>query len=164
MEICIEMINIIIQIDLVQNMLQLKVISPSASPTDLLISQISPHKPLYLTVLPDKPKDQITMRKRRSKYTLELFLEKAREIHGDKYDYSQITVDDVKGCKSKVPVICNRCSYSWNPTINDHINSKSGCPDCAGNLPWIRATGPNLGLALLVLETRKVSVTSARSA
>lgn len=66
----------------------------------------------------------------------ERFIQRAIEIHGDKYDYSLITSDMIKGQVSKVPMICKTCNYQWSPRINDHINSKSGCPSCAGVLPW----------------------------
>ena len=92
----------------------------------------------------------------KARWTLDRFVMKATAIHGDRYDYSQIKDQDVEGGNSKVPVLCKVCGYCWNPVISDHINSKSGCPDCAGNVPWIRATGPNLGLALLVLDIRSI--------
>lgn len=74
--------------------------------------------------------------KRINKYTLETFVKRAREVHGDKYDYSHVSQEHIKGVKSKIPVICNTCSYHWTPTIDNHINSKRGCLDCAGQAPW----------------------------
>jgi formylmethanofuran dehydrogenase subunit E len=71
-----------------------------------------------------------------ARWTLERFLSKTKEIYGDKFDYSQITNVHIQGQKSKVPVKCNDCDYRWDVTIADHINRKTGCPDCAGNLPW----------------------------
>lgn len=72
----------------------------------------------------------------RRRWTLERFLERAYEIHGDKYNYSAITPDHINGYRSKVPLTCNTCSYEWTPTINDHIYCKSGCPSCSGRVPW----------------------------
>ncbi len=71
-----------------------------------------------------------------AKWTLERFLERAREIHGDKFDYSEVTEDHIKGKRSKVPLLCNTCGYRWSPVINDHINSGSGCPSCTGRVKW----------------------------
>lgn len=69
-------------------------------------------------------------------WTYDRFLIKAIEIHGcEKYNYSLITKDDIKGRDSKVPVICNSCDYNWNPTIGNHINMESGCPNCHGHAP-----------------------------
>lgn len=72
----------------------------------------------------------------RRRWTLERFLERAVEIHANKYDYSAITSDHIKGYRSKVPLTCNTCAYEWTPRIDDHINSKSGCPSCSGRLKW----------------------------
>lgn len=64
--------------------------------------------------------------KRRS--TTEEFIEKARDIHGDKYDYSlveYVSVDD------KVDIICKTCGYVMHQTPRKHL-SGSGCKKCAG--------------------------------
>lgn len=73
---------------------------------------------------------------RRLKWTLERFLERAKEIHKDAYDYSQVREEHIRGHKSRVPVKCKLCSYQWSPIIGNHIYGKYGCPDCAGNVPW----------------------------
>lgn len=72
-------------------------------------------------------------------WTFERFLIKAKTTHGDKFDYSQVTEHHINnGKNSRVPIICNTCEYTWEPTIFSHINGKHGCPDCAGNIPWTR--------------------------
>jgi len=73
------------------------------------------------------------------KWTLERFLEKSAEIHGEKYDYSAIVREDIKGYRSKVPLTCKACFYEWSPSINDHIYNKSGCPSCKSVAPWTLA-------------------------
>ena len=83
----------------------------------------------YIQKVPDK-------RTRIARWTLPLFLERAREIHGDRYDYSVITEGHIKNQKSHVPVICNTCNYQWNPSIGHHINTKRGCPNCSGRVRW----------------------------
>src|SRR3990170_1711179 len=50
-------------------------------------------------------------RKRIGKWTLPLFLERARKIHGNKYDYSQIKEEDIKGARCNIPLKCNTCFY-----------------------------------------------------
>ncbi|CAH6419026.1 Hypothetical protein HVR_LOCUS214 [uncultured virus] len=75
--------------------------------------------------------------KRITKYTLDIFLDRARNIHGTKYDYSKIKPSDINGRDSHVPVKCNTCGHEWNPTIHGHITHKSKCPMCAGNAPWL---------------------------
>lgn len=68
-------------------------------------------------------------------YTLERFLKKARQIHGDKFDYSEVTGEAIRGNKCKVPLRCKECNYRWSPRINNLIQGQ-GCPSCAGKAPW----------------------------
>ncbi|MCK9369653.1 DUF723 domain-containing protein [Candidatus Dojkabacteria bacterium] len=58
------------------------------------------------------------------------FLERARAVHGDKYDYSMV---EYTAAHSKVSIICpEHGKFIQSP--NNHISSKSGCPVCAGNI------------------------------
>lgn len=59
----------------------------------------------------------------------EKFIEKAREIHGDKYDYSNVVYKDAH---SKVCIICPEHGEFWQ-IPNDHTSQRHGCPKCAGN-------------------------------
>lgn len=70
------------------------------------------------------------------KYTLDIFLERAAILHGDKYDFSKVTSKHIKNAYSEVPVTCNICCYKWNPTIATLINKRHGCKRCAGQEPW----------------------------
>jgi Zn finger protein HypA/HybF involved in hydrogenase expression len=56
------------------------------------------------------------------------FFEKAKEIHGDKYDYSLI---EYKNNSSKVKIIC-KIHGVFEQTPNSHISKKCGCPKCVG--------------------------------
>jgi len=72
-----------------------------------------------------------------NKLTLEKFLEKAKTIHGDKYDYSNIKETDIINCYSKIKIKCNKCDYIWNTTTaGSHIYDKRGCPNCSGSIRW----------------------------
>lgn len=62
------------------------------------------------------------------KITLEKFINKARKIHGNKYDYSKVECID---SKTKVCIICPIHGEFWQKP-NKHINCKQGCPKCAG--------------------------------
>lgn len=93
-------------------------------------------KVVPLNVLSQNTVQTQAPRKRITKYTLRIFLERAKEIHGEKYNYSDVTEDHIKGKKSHIPITCNDCEYKWCPSIDGHINSKRGCPGCAGNIPW----------------------------
>src|SRR5437899_1034931 len=69
-------------------------------------------------------------------WSLERFLREAVEIHGDKYDYSNVTEENASKGYNPVPITCRKCNYHWSPLLVSHINGKSGCPKCAGNFPW----------------------------
>nr|DAK67225.1 MAG TPA: endonuclease-like protein [Caudoviricetes sp.] len=57
--------------------------------------------------------------------TFDKFLEKARDVHGDKYDYSKVTVESYK---TKIEIICKEHG-SFFQTINNHLCGK-GCKQC----------------------------------
>lgn len=54
------------------------------------------------------------------------FIEKARKVHSDKYDYSKV---EYKGNKIPVCIICPVHGEFWQ-TPNDHISKKCGCLNC----------------------------------
>ncbi len=60
------------------------------------------------------------------KKTTEQFIEDAKKIHGDKYNYSKVVY---LGNKIKVKIICP-IHDEFKQTPNDHLN-KHGCPECA---------------------------------
>ena len=62
----------------------------------------------------------------RYRLTKDLFEERARVVHGDKYDYSQV---DYKDSKIKVKVIC-QVHGVFEITPNAHVSSKQGCRRC----------------------------------
>jgi glutaredoxin len=60
--------------------------------------------------------------------TLEYYINKANNIHNNKYDYSLIKFE---GVMNKVKIICLQHGV-WEVTLDNHINKKSGCPKCKG--------------------------------
>ena len=60
------------------------------------------------------------------KMTTEEFIEKARKIHGDKYDYSKV---EYINSSTKVCIICSEHGEFWQ-TPNAHIIAKHKCPKC----------------------------------
>ena len=52
------------------------------------------------------------------RYTTEIFIEKAKKIHGDKYDYSLV---DYKGCNIPVKIICNTCGEVFEQKPRKHL-------------------------------------------
>lgn len=61
--------------------------------------------------------------KRTSKNT---FIEKAKEVHGNKYDYSKV---EYINKNTKVCIICPIHGEFWQRPHN-HIQGKQGCPEC----------------------------------
>jgi hypothetical protein len=68
-----------------------------------------------------------------NKVTLNSFLFKCSQIHGDVYDYS--LVKEIKGNNSKVKIICKNHGV-FEQRVSNHINLKDGCPKCAGKGRW----------------------------
>jgi len=60
------------------------------------------------------------------KVSLDEFIKRAKEVHGDKYDYSKV---EYKGMHTKVCIICPEHGEFWQKPSN-HISLKQGCPMC----------------------------------
>ena len=56
--------------------------------------------------------------------TTEQFVKEARQIHGDKYDYSLV---DYINCDKKVKIKCNKCGIIFEQKPYHHINREQGC-------------------------------------
>lgn len=63
-----------------------------------------------------------------SRKTILDFIKQAKEIHGDKYDYSEVIYN---GCEKKIKIKCNICNNIFYPTPNNHLSKTSGCMRCA---------------------------------
>ena len=61
-----------------------------------------------------------------SKKDTEEFVKKAKEIHGDKYNYSKV---EYNGNKNKICIICPEHGEFWQ-TPNNHLNG-CGCKKCS---------------------------------
>lgn len=64
------------------------------------------------------------------KYTLETFIEKAKQIHGDKYDYSQTSITNLDE-KGRIKIICP-IHGEFFQTIDNHLRGQE-CKYCAKN-------------------------------
>lgn len=61
--------------------------------------------------------------------TLDSFINKAKTVHGDKYDYSCVEYVD---SKTKVSIKCLKEGHGlFFCKPGDHLNNKTGCPKCA---------------------------------
>lgn len=61
-----------------------------------------------------------------NKSTLEDFIEKAKEVHGGKYDYSMV---EYKNSHTKVKIFCNTCKKYFYQTPTQHTRGR-GCRTC----------------------------------
>ena len=52
--------------------------------------------------------------------TTEKFVKQAKEIHGDKFDYSQV---EYKNSKTSVKIICNKCRREFTHTPAYHLSA-----------------------------------------
>ena len=75
------------------------------------------------------PKCGLEARVNKSRLTTEGFIKRAREIHGDRYDYSKVNYINAF---TKVIIICPEHG-EFEQKSNDHLNG-SGCPSCSKNL------------------------------
>lgn len=64
--------------------------------------------------------------------TTEEFIEKAKKVHGDKYDYGKVVY---RGNKCKVVIICKKHGeFLQIPTNHVSKHNKNGCPKCNGGI------------------------------
>lgn len=63
------------------------------------------------------------------KLTTEEFIKRAREIHGDTYDYSKV---EYKTTRDKITIICP-VHGEFEQSPNNHLRGR-GCPKCANNI------------------------------
>ena len=65
----------------------------------------------------------------KKRMTQDEFIKRAKEIHGNKYDYSKVVY---QGNNVKVTIICNTKGHKpFRITPSDHIHQESGCTSCA---------------------------------
>ena len=62
----------------------------------------------------------------RRKLTNEIFIERAKKVHGDKYDYSKV---EYKGSRDKVCIICPEHGEFWQ-SPDAHLRTQCPCPKC----------------------------------
>lgn len=64
------------------------------------------------------------------KLTTDEFIENARTVHGERYDYSLV---EYVNNRTKVKISCSEHGI-FLQAPHDHVNSKSNCPECSGNV------------------------------
>lgn len=68
------------------------------------------------------------MRHTTKKLNTNVFMERAKLIHGDKYSYS---LSEYINSKTKIKIICSEHGI-FEQTSDKHINNEQGCPKCVG--------------------------------
>lgn len=63
-------------------------------------------------------------------YTNEEFIERARKIHGSKYDYSKVNYITNR---DKICIICPKHGEFWQ-TPGNHVDGRCGCPKCQSSI------------------------------
>ena len=64
------------------------------------------------------------------KLTTDTFITKAKNVHGDKYDY---TLVNYINAQTKIKIICPEHGV-FEQTPNNHLSGKKGCPRCGGTM------------------------------
>lgn len=72
------------------------------------------------------PKCRYIKSANKNRKTTKQFIQEAREIHGDKYDYSLI---EYKNTDTKIKIYCNSCKQYFWQTPYKHLKGQ-GCPYC----------------------------------
>lgn len=99
-----------------------------------IICKIDSHKSFLQT--PNKHIDRkqgCPICKGKRKLTTEEFIKRAKEIHGDKYDYSKV---EYKNSNENVEIICKIKGHSSFFQRPKHHLSGSGCPKCSGKYTY----------------------------
>ena len=64
------------------------------------------------------------------KLSKEEFIEKARKIHKDNFNY----LSEYYNTKTNIIIQCKSCGYIFNQRPNAHLCQKQGCPKCNGGI------------------------------
>lgn len=64
------------------------------------------------------------------KIIFEEFIKRAKEVHGDKYDYSEV---EIINSKAKIKIRCIKHNHIFEQVLGHHLRG-SGCPLCARNV------------------------------
>lgn len=72
---------------------------------------------------------RICVGKSTKKLTTEIWIVKAKEIYGDKFDYSKTQYINAR---TKVNIICNTCKQNFLQLPSLHLEH-NGCPNCSKN-------------------------------
>ena len=81
-------------------------------------------------------------------------IEQARQVHGDKYDYTFIEFDKIN---DKVTIICS-IHGTFEQKLSNHIHLKHGCPKCASMISKQETEFQNWLSGYIDIETNSRSI------
>jgi len=84
-----------------------------------------PHEHLRGNGCPECAKERAKENKR--KKTTKSFIQEAKSIHGDKYDYSEV---NYVNSRTPVKIVCNGCKSFFYQIPSLHLIQKHCCPSC----------------------------------
>ena len=87
---------------------------------------------------------------KKQRKTTQVFIDMARKIHKNQYDYSQT---NYVNAKTKVTIICRKCGQSFQQLPRGHIYEESGCPKC-------RFSKGELAVAKILMELQIPFITN----
>ncbi len=82
-------------------------------------------------------KNCISEKKKKQNLTISEFLQKAKNIHGDKYNYDKVVYINNY---TKVKIRCNNGHgyFEMTPGNHTHKNKPQGCRECSGKILWTK--------------------------
>ena len=83
------------------------------------------------------------------------FIEEAKNIHGDLYDYS-LVIDTYKNMTTKVEIICNNCGQHFLQPPTLHVRKQHGCPFCSQKRAASKISKSNLCTTEKFIEKARV--------
>lgn len=86
----------------------------------------TPKNHLLYEGCPECQKENKEILNKNKSFTTEEFIERAKEIHGDKYDYSEVKYVN---SNTKVKIFCKKCNKFFYQTGHKHLSGE-GCPVC----------------------------------
>lgn len=69
-------------------------------------------------------------------YTPDTFITRAKEINGNKYDYSSVKNLNKITTSTTISIKCNLCDNIWETSVDNHLYSKRQCTQCHGRETW----------------------------
>lgn len=84
------------------------------------------------------------------KYTIQEFLKRAKNIHGNRYDYSQLP--KYLHSVPKIQIYCKKHDNKFEQTIDKHLSGQTGCKNCISD----KKKKQNLSIDEFIQKAKKI--------